>query len=137
MIAHVPIFRSINVRFSSLLSRGSHNMLSRTAPTTSVAGLWNSSITNHKESFITGLRDSFLAWPHSIVVLYASPPLRRLLAECFQLNGLIFLGSVLFFEWGVAGLVQWAVSGDEADVADTMLCVLRLIYEVAGGWLVV
>ncbi|CAG8655087.1 878_t:CDS:2, partial [Acaulospora morrowiae] len=46
--------------------------------------------------FCCGLRDSF-AWPSSLIIIYGSNTIRNRTLKCFTLNGVLFLGSIFFF----------------------------------------
>ncbi|EXX63360.1 EI24-domain-containing protein [Rhizophagus irregularis] len=46
--------------------------------------------------FWCGFKDAF-AWPSSLITIYGSETIRNRTRNCFILNGLIFLGSIFFF----------------------------------------
>ncbi|KAG9291658.1 hypothetical protein G9A89_022077 [Geosiphon pyriformis] len=46
--------------------------------------------------FWCGVKDA-LAWPSSLIIIYGSTTIRNRALKCFILNGVIFLGSIFFF----------------------------------------
>ncbi|KAH9244930.1 hypothetical protein BASA81_017633 [Batrachochytrium salamandrivorans] len=86
-----------------------------------------------------GVQDSF-AWPIALFVVYGSTTLATKMMQCLFLNGLLFLGSVLAFDYVVSPLAKLgmevfcrslSISYDIEAIIRRLGTVLHVIYYVA------
>ncbi|KAI8847689.1 hypothetical protein BC829DRAFT_476012 [Chytridium lagenaria] len=65
----------------------------------------------------TGLMDAF-AWPTTFILVYGSKTIQSALFKCLILNGAIFLGSILLFDYAIAPLAHHLASSATAISPD-------------------
>lgn len=83
--------------------------------------------------FYRGFLDAWLAYPHSMVILYGSRRIRTLTLRCILLNGVIFLGSLLGYQFALKPLIRFwqrlILSHDDTN-DDTVEVLASYLYHV-------
>lgn len=103
------------------VAKGTPNGLSLGEKVQDAFGVW-----------LCGVRDA-IAIHQCIFFMARSKVIRFRTLQCFMLNGVIFLGSIIFFHWAIEpalGILRRLVQDDEAWATDFVVSSFAVLYKV-------
>jgi etoposide-induced 2.4 mRNA len=80
-------------------------------------------------AFLLGLQDSLVSGGKTVKLLKQDPEIRSKLLQCFMLNGVVFMFSLLIFDWVIVPLVLLVAPSETSHCIDMILtAVFRVLW---------